>query len=68
MAYKDYDDWTLDRYNMQKLVFLMNKTEERTDKIIYSNILEKTFFEFPVWLYYPKRVFFFCLRKPSEVS
>ena len=32
MADKDYDDWTLDRSYMQRLVFLMKKTEEKIKK------------------------------------
>lgn len=32
MADKDYDDWILDRSNMQRLVFPMKKTEENIEK------------------------------------
>lgn len=32
MADKDYDDWTLDRSYIQRLVFLMKKTEEKIKK------------------------------------
>lgn len=73
MANKDYDDWTLDRSYMQRLVFLMKKTEEKIKKnsfkYIRKNVSYETcfmFYEISVGLYKSKESFLFSVKKKKN--